>query len=114
MELYERINELCQKNGITGIKLGELLGLKKSPLTDWKNGKAKPTIEQIIRMCEIFATTTEYIILGKQTIELNEKERERLEAYQRADVGTQKSVRKLLDIPENKSKSSESQNGKVG
>lgn len=113
MGLYERISELCQKNNITGIKLGELLGLKKSPLTDWKNGKAKPTIEQIVRMCEIFATTTEYIILGKQTIELDEKEQELLEAYQRADAGTQKSVRKLLDIPEDKSKLSESQNGKA-
>lgn len=109
MEIYERIHMLCQKKGITGIKLGEMLGLKKSPLTDWKNGKAKPTIEQIVKMCEIFATTTDFLLLGNQTKKLRRDEQELLNAYQIAPPAIQEAVRKLLDIPEDQRKSSESQ-----
>lgn len=47
MSTYERINFLCKENHITGKEIGEKLGLKKSPLTDWKNNKSKPTIDQI-------------------------------------------------------------------
>ena len=39
MSTYERINFLCKENHITGKEIGEKLGLKKSPLTDWKNNQ---------------------------------------------------------------------------
>lgn len=50
--------------GLTGNEIGKLLGLKKSPLTDWKNGKSFPTTEQIIKLCEIFAVSADYILFG--------------------------------------------------
>lgn len=34
--LYERIVAQTELLGLTGKELGEMLGLKKSPLTDWK------------------------------------------------------------------------------
>ena len=46
-DLAKRIEEITKKNGLTGKELGEKLGLKKTPITDWKNGKAKPTLEQM-------------------------------------------------------------------
>ena len=46
-DLYGRILEQTERLGITGKELGELLGLKKSPLTDWKNHKSNPTLEQL-------------------------------------------------------------------
>lgn len=79
--MYNRILKLCEENNINGKKLGELLGLKKSPLTDWKNGKAKPTIEQITRMCEIFAISADYILFGKEYNELSTDEIELLRNY---------------------------------
>ena len=42
-DLYGRILEQTERLGITGKELGELLGLKKSPLTDCKNHKSNPT-----------------------------------------------------------------------
>ena len=41
--LYDRIVIQTERLGINGKELGELLGLKKSPLTDWKNKKSNPT-----------------------------------------------------------------------
>lgn len=97
--MIERIIELCKINKINGTKLGELLGLKKSPITDWKNKKAKPTLEQIEKICEIFAMSADYIIFGKEGMELMPEERELLEAYRAAELEDKNAARKQLDLP---------------
>lgn len=109
--LYERINLLCKENGITGKELGEKLGLKKSPLTDWKNKKSKPTIDQIITICEIFAVSANYLLFGKEINNLTQEEQKIIDAYRQADPAEQNIIRKILDIPENIEKSS---NSKIG
>lgn len=82
--LYDRIVEQTKQLNMTGKELGEAIGLKKSPLTDWKNKKSKPTIEQIIKMCEIFAIPTDYLLLGKNTKEtLTENEKELLAQFRK-------------------------------
>ena len=65
MEIVKRVIKLCEENNISGVELGKMLGLKKSPMTDWKNQKSKPTLEQIIAICDIFAITSDYLIFGK-------------------------------------------------
>ena len=94
MSTYERINILCKENHITGKEIGEKLGLKKSPLTDWKNNKSKPTIDQIKIICEIFAVSADYILFGKNTDEsLTKEENEIIQAYKKADTRTQEIVK---------------------
>lgn len=66
IELYEKISDLAEKQNISGKELGSMLGLKKSPLTDWKNGKSKPTLEQIKKICEIFAISADFLIFDKE------------------------------------------------
>ncbi len=51
-EIITKLLEYFKKNNIKGTKIAEILGLKKSPLTDWKNGHSKPTIEQLIIICK--------------------------------------------------------------
>lgn len=78
--MYEKIKDLCDKKGITGSELGKILGLKKSPLTDWKNKKAKPTIEQLKMICEYFAISSDELLeLKRQHSELSEEEKEIIE-----------------------------------
>ena len=86
--LYERIKEQTEKKNIKGNDLATLLGLKKSPLTDWKNGKSKPTLEQFEKMCEIFAVSTAWLLLGKEAAELTPNEQELIELYRNTnDIG---------------------------
>lgn len=87
------------------------MGLKKSPMTDWKNGKAQPTVDHIIKMCEIFAVTSEYLLTGKEYNELTYEETELVQAYRIAAPAMQEAVRKLLEL-DDKSKSSDCQIGK--
>ena len=61
-ELTKRIEQLTKEKGLTGKELGNLLNLKKSPLTDWKNGKSKPTLEQLIKICEIFEMSSDELL----------------------------------------------------
>lgn len=64
LELYNRIIKETKRNNLDGSKIALLLGLKKSPLTDWKNGKSIPTTEQIIKLCDIFAVSADYLLFG--------------------------------------------------
>lgn len=82
IELYERILEQSELKGLSGKELGILLGLKKSPLTDWKNQKSNPTLEQILKLCEIFATSSDYLLFG-QANELTTNELELLEHFRK-------------------------------
>ena len=101
MTLYEKINNLCKENKITGKELGEKLGLKKSPLTDWKNQKSKPTVEQIISICELFAISSDYLLFGtKLNDSISKEEKEIISAYNHAAPAIQDAVKKLLDITE--------------
>ena len=87
-EMYERIIEKTDELGISGKDLGSMLGLKKSPLTDWKNKKSSPTLDQVIKMCEIFAVSAYYLIFGKKE-EMEENEKEILELLNQFDNRTQ-------------------------
>ena len=71
-------------------------------------------MDMLIRLSEILQISLIELLTDEVFTNLSVEEEELLEAYQRADAGTQKIVRKILDIPEDRSKSSESLNGKVG
>lgn len=90
--LYERILELTNKMSMTGKELGIKLGLKKSPLTDWKNKKSSPTLEQFVKMCEIFAVSPEYLLTGKEAAELTPEEQQLVDLYRRSNVTGKKLI----------------------
>lgn len=93
--LYERILKQTERLGITGKELGQLLGLKKSPLTDWKNHKSTPTLEQLVKMCEIFATSSDYLLFG--SIEnLSPDQQELISTYEKLDRRGQHRVHTII------------------
>lgn len=107
--LYARILEQTQKVSLTGKGLGELLGLKKSPMTDWKNGKSNPTLEQFARMCDIFAISADYLLFGNSsniasfsnnvTIEKsNEQENILLNSFRALSADDQDEVLEIIEM----------------
>lgn len=114
MDFIETITEEMEKQGITAYKLCKDIGLSQQTFSNWKNGKM-PSIDKAVKIIIYLGLSADEVFeINKSSIELSPEGRKLLEAYQRADAGTQKSVRKLLDIPENQSKSSGSQTGKIG
>lgn len=115
MSLYERINYICKQNNITGKELGEILGLKKSPLTDWKNNKSKPTIDQIKTICEKFAISSDYLLFGKNGNELSENEKEMLCYYRKLTNRNQiKYIGKIEEEIKEQNKTQKSLDSQVG
>lgn len=94
-ELYERILEQTTRLGITGKELGELLGLKKSPLTDWKNQKSSPTLEQLVKLCDIFAISSDYLLFG-ETVALTKDQQELIQTYNRLDRRGQHRIHTII------------------
>lgn len=97
-DLYSRISEECQRNGINSNELGKLLSLKKGPLTDWKNQKSKPTLDQLIKMCEIFAVSADYLLFGTTHKELSQEEYTLLEKYIVLSPYDKEDIQALIDF----------------
>lgn len=87
-----RIEELAKKNSLTGRELGKKLGLKKSPLTDWKNGKAKPTLEQAIKMCDIFAVSANELLGISFTTNLTSEEQQLINYFRNCNQDNKKVI----------------------
>lgn len=97
-DLYSRIFEECQKKGINSNELGRLLSLKKGPLTDWKNQKSKPTLDQLIKMCEIFSVSADYLLFGTAHKDLTQEEYSFLEKYIVLSPYDKEDIQTLIDF----------------
>ena len=99
MQIANRIRELCEKNNITGVELGRLLNLRKSPLTDWKNGKANPTLEHVLIICENFAVSPNYLLTGQEPLppDVTAGEMELLKKLRTLPPEKRKAIEALLD-----------------
>lgn len=94
-DIYERIKEKANEKNLTGKELGDLLGLKKSPLTDWKNQKSCPTLEQLMKMCDIFASSADYLLFGKIQ-NLSKDQQELLDTYSKLDRRGQHRIHTII------------------
>lgn len=63
--MLERILKLMEDNHITATALSKELGASTSVVQDWKKGKSRPTVNQVIALSNFFNVTTDYILLGK-------------------------------------------------
>ena len=105
-EIYDRIIQKSQEIGLNGNDIGKLLGLTKSPLTDWKNGHSVPTTKQIIKLCEIFAVSADYLLFGT-TNGLSAKENELITNYQKLSDADKQEILNILEYKIYKSKEEE-------
>lgn len=87
--LFSRILDITKQHNLSGKEFGKILGLEKSPLTDWKNGKSKPTLDQIIKICDFFAISSDYLLFGvvesNNQPPLSEAETELIDTYRKMD-----------------------------
>lgn len=97
-EMYARISAECAKISITGNEFGKKLNLKKSPLTDWKNKKSRPTLEQVIKMCEIFAISADYLLFGIVGNILNASETQMLSKYRNLTEDDREEILAIINL----------------
>lgn len=62
-----RIREQRKKAGLTQDQLAEMLVLEdKASISNYERNKRIPPTEQVMQLAEIFGTTIDYILLGRE------------------------------------------------
>ncbi len=62
MPLADKIIELRKKQGWSQIDLAERLDVSRQSVSKWEMAQAVPELDKIIRMSELFAVTTDYLL----------------------------------------------------
>lgn len=60
--MNNRIRELRQQRGITMKKLGEVVGLAESTISQYETGKREPDNETLLKLSEYFEVTVGYLL----------------------------------------------------
>lgn len=101
MTVNEKIFDLMEKKNIKYADLARYLDVRNNVITNWYNRGTEPPIKYIVPICELLGVSI-YELLDIQDY----TDKKILDAYYAADPGTQASVRKLLDIPEDQDEKS--------
>lgn len=64
MSVINRIMALLEERQISARKLTMDLKLANSCVSEWKKGKAKPSIDAIVKIANYFGVTTDYLLIG--------------------------------------------------
>ena len=70
----ERIRELRKKHGLTQQKLGELIGVKKSSISQWENDEHSPSGDNLAQLSKVFGVSAHWLSTGKGSPELSNVE----------------------------------------
>ena len=89
----DRIKELRNNHTWTQQELGDRLGVSKQSVSNWENGNIMPSIDVLVRMSDLFQTSTDYILDRENDLTLDITD---LDAEQKAMV--QRMVRYFRNI----------------
>lgn len=82
--MVNRILLLMAQRNINAATLTKELNLANSSITDWKKGKAKPSVEAIMKIADFFNVSTDYLlgrtIITKEGINMPDT-KQKAEAY---------------------------------
>ena len=62
MDTIQRINALFEAKGQSNRSILLELGFSPTALAEWNRGKAKPTVDAIIRLANYFGVSTDYLL----------------------------------------------------
>ena len=58
----EKIFKIMKKYEISAYKLSSELGISQGNISDWKNGKSRPTIPALLKLSEYFGVSIDYLL----------------------------------------------------
>ena len=64
--MLERMENLADEEGINLKQLAVKLGLSNSSFSDWKRGKASPSLNAVIKIAEYFDVSIDYLVYGAE------------------------------------------------
>ncbi len=66
VQIGQRIKELRTEHKLSQTDLAKEIGIAQNTLSQYENGIVKAGIEIIVKLAQIFKTSTDYILLGDE------------------------------------------------
>lgn len=86
MTTIDRILDLMDTHNVNAAKLTREIPLTNGLISQWKQGKQKPSLEAVNKIANYFNVSLDYLVNGKQLIEpLNPNQQELLDLYSQLD-----------------------------
>ena len=60
--MYEKFEELLDKNNKTAYQVSKDTGIAQSVLSDWKTGRSKPKVDKLKALADYFGVSIEYFL----------------------------------------------------
>ncbi|AIQ39679.1 helix-turn-helix transcriptional regulator [Paenibacillus sp. FSL R7-0297] len=67
--IYERIESLIKRQGLTKKAFCEQLNISTGNMGDWKRGKSTPGTHKLIEIAAFFNVSLDWLILGKRNVD---------------------------------------------
>ncbi len=90
-----RLNDLRKQKPITQQELAQKIGVKNYTIANWEQGRAEPSIRDLIDLANIFECTIDYLV-GRTD------EFETIEQYPIFDKNDKRTIDMFLKLPKNK------------
>ena len=58
--MWEKINTLRERNGLTLKELGNAVGVSQGNISDWKRGRSKPSWDMMVKIAKYFNTSLDW------------------------------------------------------
>lgn len=68
-----RLKTLRESKGYTQEQLGNKIGVRKQTISNWENENVLPSIEQVIKIADIFNCTLDYMFSRVEEYKVNTK-----------------------------------------
>jgi transcriptional regulator with XRE-family HTH domain len=62
MRLGERLRELRERRGLSGRAAATYLQISNAHVSDLENGKAKPSLELLVKLADYYHTSADYLL----------------------------------------------------
>lgn len=95
----DRLKELRNSKNLSQEELGEILGVRKSSISNWETDKATPTYDILIKLAQYFNVTTDYL-LGFTQEDMDRIEQLRI-ALKNAGVDNIEQAMQIIEILKN-------------
>jgi transcriptional regulator with XRE-family HTH domain len=99
MNIQDRIQELCQKNGLSLSKLAKQSGLSETTVYDWFNENNRtPSIKALEDICLVFEISLAEFFSAINPNELSEKEIRLLELFRKLPDKNKEKALSMLEM----------------
>lgn len=68
------ISELLKREGLSPLRLASQIGVPKSLVYEWKDGKREPSVENLVKIADRFGVSLEYLTGREELSDGNDDE----------------------------------------